>query len=131
MSRARSAARTEFLAYVLSAAFEGGIGYWSVADDIERSGDYPDGDWNYAAMTLFEHDGDNAPGDCELAEGICQGHRVTLDTVAHGVSLYVKSDYRLAPAVRQASRENDAGDIDADLADVIVQLGIFGEIVYG
>lgn len=39
---------------VLCTAFEGGIGYWSRAYDVEYRGDFPDGEWEYDSMTLVE-----------------------------------------------------------------------------
>lgn len=132
----RSEARTEFLSDVLSTALEGGVGYWSVASDIERSGDYPHGDWFYTAVTLFE----NADGDkhCSQKDEECRGHRVDLDTIARGIEGLLARvrarishpRYRHHQLLAEANRENDAGDIDADIADDIVQFGIFGSLVY-
>jgi hypothetical protein len=33
--------------------------------------------------------------------------------------------------LRKADRHNDAGDIDAEIADLIVQAAVLGDIVYG
>jgi hypothetical protein len=152
-TRKRSAERTEFLSDVLCAALEGGIGYWSQAVWIIRVHEtegYPltpsevrhgDAPWRYDAVTLFETaDGDTT---CSVAAKLgiapddsCPGHRVTLDTVAHGIAVltalgasHVHASYRVT--IWEASAENDAGEIDADLADMIVQAGVFGEVIYG
>jgi hypothetical protein len=128
--RPRSAERTEFLSGVLSTALEGGVGYWSVADAIERVGDYPNGDWEYASVTLTENgDGDNW---CSQRDEECQGHQVDLDTIARGIAGLLGRDprYRHHKLLAEANRENDACDIDSDIADDIVQYGIFGSLVY-
>ena len=71
-------------------------------------------------------------------------HRVTIETIARGVSLIskggttvkaVKQAFVLNPhstrLIREASRENDAAGPDADDADSILQAGVFGAVVYG
>lgn len=138
--RARSAERTEFLSDVLCAALEGGIGYWSAADDITRTPDDGMIGWHYSAVTLFEiGDGDDA---CSVNDGRCRGHRVTLDTVASAVNKISKTKradcpgaggfhYGYVNTVRDASMENDGGEIDADAADIIVQVAALGSVVYG
>lgn len=38
---------------------------------------------------------------------------------------------RIVETLREANRENDAGDIDAEIADIILQAGIFESYIYG
>lgn len=155
-TRPRSEERTTFLADVLCVALEGGVGYWSAAADIvrvnEETGMPVDGrraraPWRYDAVTLFETaDGDRTCSQAaELGispDAECPGHRVTLDDVASAVSRISKTKrddcpdaggfaYRYVTAVRDASMENDAGEIDADAADIIVQVAALGSVVYG
>lgn len=127
----RSAERQQFLADILSTALEGGVNYWAQVDEIRRGGDYPDGDWHYESCRLFESgDGDTT---CHLTRQECQGHTVTVETVAKGVGIIL----RMSPQSRHywslqfATSERDAGDVDADMADDIVQCGIFGQAIYG
>jgi hypothetical protein len=123
--------RTEFLSDVLSTALEGGVNYWSVACDIEREGDYPKGDWYYTGVTLFE----DADGDkhCSQKDEECQGHRVDLDGVARAVAaLSHDPKWRHHKLLAEASREKDAGNVDSDVADDVVQFAALGgSIVYG
>lgn len=131
MSKRHSAERAEFLGDVLGTALEGGIGYWSAASEIHRVGDYPHGDWQYSAVTLFEvGDGDTT---CSVTNADCEGHRVDLDSVARGIAALLAPGrtYRHRVLLAHANRHNDAGDIDADIADDIVQCAALGSLVYG
>lgn len=111
--------RDEFLTDVLITAVEGGIGYW--ADDITDYC-YDDDDASRRGATLVCHDED------------VYGFRLTLGLIEDGIkliadpALQIASDYRRE--IAQASTDNDAGDIDAGLADCIVQAAVFGSIVY-
>ncbi len=58
------------------------------------------------------------------------------DTIRRGIQYALEDDYAdnfptwygdLVLAVA----DNDAGNIDAEIADVIVQMALFGELVYG
>jgi hypothetical protein len=133
MTKTRSAERTEFLSGVLSTALEGGIGYWSVASQIKREGDYPHGDWEYRAATLTECGDDD--DWCSQKDEKCQGHLVDLDGVARGIAALLSSKreyrYRHHKLLAEANRENDAGEIDSDIADDIVQWAALGNLVYG
>lgn len=128
-TRARSAERTEFLSDVLTTAVEGGINYWAQVSGYR---------WNCPpaerGVTVHDVVGDDIPPE---------GRRVTLDDIARAVNAIAKAplsdpepvalglhrQYRRQ--VVEASRENDAGDIDAGLADAIVQVAVFGEVIYG
>lgn len=138
MTRTRSAERTQMLHDVMSTALEGGVGYWSVADDIQRSGTPEERkelffDWVYLSYVLFcQADGDEDCGNGE--DSPCKGHKVTIETIASGIGK-AKTRETLDQDIRKyivdADRENDSADIDAWGADVIVQLGIFGDLIYG
>lgn len=41
----------------------------------------------------------------------------------------IREDY--VKTIRQANKENDAGDIDVELADIILQAAIFESYIYG
>lgn len=148
MPRTRSAERTQFLHDIMICAIEGGVGYWSYADKIVRNAD--DDLW-YSEYTLYCWEGstdpktyDKIPDECGMSTKdvpvpACKGHRVTPDVVAHGltvicdtkgrpdISLHI--DYR--KNIREASIENEGGDIDAGLADEIIQAGVFERCIYG
>lgn len=111
--------RDEFLTDVLITAVEGGIGHW--ADDIT---DYCyDDDAGRRGATISCYD-----------DASIEGFRLTLGLIENGIkliadpALQIASDYRRE--IAQASTDNDAGDIDAGLADCIVQAAVFGSIAY-
>lgn len=125
-------AREQFLRGVLCTAVEGGTNYWAQVSAIKREGYRADAkvnepgfsDWSYLGYTL--HDSED--------EG--KKHVVTVATVKRGLKLLtqdtkvgVRQDIR--KAILLANIDPDNGDIDAEAADVIIQVGIFGEIVYG
>lgn len=134
MSRQRSAERTEFLSDIIITAVEGGIGHWSVCSQYQVAeegelhgivGKVEVADPSTRATIWESEEYNDAPDDLHI----------TLDLIAHGIQK-VKNplfsiNSRLAAMIRQADSENDAGMIDAEAADVIVQAGLFGKIVYG
>jgi hypothetical protein len=112
--------KEQFLRDILCTAAEGGIGYWC--------------DWK--STTRANKDGDYlALHGCHDAEGGAKFKDITVETIRLGIerilsgSVKVRSD--LVAQVATGNAFNEAGDIDADGADVIVQAGLFGEIVYG
>lgn len=123
-TRARSDARRAFLADTLSTAIEGGISYWASV----RA-------YHVADPTLWETDTETNAYAEVRAEDNATWHVVTLDTMARGWSLYRGQTMSGADYGKQAmlaNRTNGAdGDYDADIADNVLQLGIFGEIIYG
>ena len=104
----RSPERLEFLADILSTAVEGGVNYW-----CEVSG-YRWDDAGTARALLTRRGGDR--------------HELTPDVIARGLGR-VLAEEGFAD-IREANRDNDAGMIDAEGADVIVQAALFGEVVY-
>lgn len=144
-STTRSPERTQLLTDILTTAIEGGVQYWAAVREYVHNGDDPH-------AILIDHDED---GGCE--EVGCCLNRVDLDVIATGVNRIVNSHQDQIPGlpnwqrkvVRAAARQNDAcpeitmkdedrpgfgnfgSDIDADVADNILQVGLFGEVVYG
>jgi hypothetical protein len=127
---ARTAERTDFLASVLSTAVEGGISYWASAKPGtykwgSENGPHTFGDAHYASITIREDDdGQTGPW-----------RHVSEATIAQGIARVKRPDFRintqLLGDILTGDRNNDAGEIDADGADVIVQAALFGKIVYG
>lgn len=113
------------LADILCAALEGGIGYWSCADDIKRV-DVPDDavGWRYESARLFDAE------DTDKDLGI-----LTLDTIALGMQRIIRGETKVRTDIRQRVAmmvlDPENTDYDADDADAIVQAGMFNEIVYG
>lgn len=102
---------------ILSTAFEGGIGYWAIATNIAR-----DAEGNYAAITLEDAEGEEDWSHLVDCDAIHRGIQAVFDELRG-----TKVHRNLLTAVIN----DDAGDIDADDADAIVQMACFGDVVYG
>jgi hypothetical protein len=107
---------------VMAIGSEGGINYWaSSADSIERTTKH-----DYVAIYGLRCD-DPAPG---FASKI----NVTLDTIGLGIKRILAGnadiDHDIVADVHRALVEDDASYIDANDADAIIQMGVFGELVY-
>lgn len=140
---AKSPERIEFLTDILITAVEGGIGYWSQADEYRAAPERPAAE---RGVTLYipAHEVDAADYRLPVGHGLIESWgdeipactvRVDLDAIAAGVGLItrgeagVHSDY--IGDIFAASLHNDSGDIDATAADLIVQAAIFGRVIYG
>ena len=101
-------------------AIEGGIGYWSGVHEY----DWDRADW-FAVI--------------EDIEGV--QHRVTEDTIRLGFRLLADGGQDVGATLRAAARslvysggkDTEAWEHvqDADTADVVVQYGLFGKLIYG
>jgi hypothetical protein len=111
---------TTFAEGILITALEGGIGYWSFSDDVvtNSAGDYV----SATICPNYETEGDFEPGVVRAADleraAVLLRDSGSLNGVLQGY---------LATALR----DRDAGMIDADLADCIVQFALLGEVVFG
>lgn len=131
---ARSTARREFLGDVITGAVEGGTGYWAQVSQYQyemdgevrvcvgrRHGDDP--------RAVLHPLRDDETGYEE------EGKELTLDVVEAGIARIADPTFKinstLRGAILAASATNDAGEIDAEGADYIVQAGLLGEVVYG
>ena len=108
----------EFLRDVLTTAIEGGVTYWSRVTEYQW--DNPNPNQVYAVLVDIAEYNDHEPEE----------HRITLATVVTGIERILAR-----PQLRQGLAAHifalDAGEIDADDADVIVQMGLFNEVTYG
>lgn len=140
----KSPARIQFLTDVLTTAVEGGIGYWSRAEDYCWSVEDP----AERGVTLHVSAEDIEPGDLTLPFGHSTGTdswsgetipfytvRVGLPDIARGVGIVTRGEAGVASdyvgRIHGASIENDCGDMDALDADIVVQAAIFGKVIYG
>lgn len=103
---------------IMVAALEGGINYWCrEAEVVEEK---RCGDWGHEQIArggaLILHDAESS-----------DKWELTLEKFLNGVKLY----FELGCHVVVEDNAIDAGDIDANDADCIVQLALFGEVVYG
>ncbi|ASR77188.1 hypothetical protein KIV66_gp81 [Mycobacterium phage MyraDee] len=144
----RTADRQQFLFDVFVTALEGGIGYWSVASEYHiwkpGPGHVEDIEGFFAVVSDAEADDD---------EGDFHDLRIDANVIARGIGLFERyalgkidslgtevAEHAIEPVGENhywrqfllANRTNgDDGDYDADVADIIVQFGLFGEAVYG
>lgn len=120
----RSKEREDFLADVLVSIVEdGGYNGWRQI----LPGTYHYEPANEARVSIREI-GDGRPEEEAL-------HEVDIETIARGISKLqqgeIKINSELLGWILAGSAKNDAGDIDAEAADVILQAALFGELIYG
>lgn len=107
----------EFVSEVLCTAFEGGSNYWIA--DVRNLSDKPKS--QYFSISV-------AKGDTiEIIDNEDhKAYKLDFNTLAEGYKRYV--DYCLKNGRQVYS---DPCDIDAEIADIILQFALFNEIVFG
>lgn len=112
---------TDLIELVNQAIETPAIAYWiDQASDIKRA---PEGkfDYNYCYRFLIKADGDTL--------------EINVDTIRKGIQAILDGNVELNPMIKgyitNALANNDLGYIDSDALDVIIQAGLFGDIVYG
>lgn len=106
--------REDFLNDVLDVAINGGINYWC---DVEYDADSK----AYKIIDRVDEDVERVLNTSVIGLGLLRV--VTED----GLRIPMES----AKAIALANAEEDASEIDAELADLIVQVGYFQQVVYG
>jgi hypothetical protein len=110
--------REQYLDDILTTAVEGGIGYWSFGRNYVWSDDGP------TSVEIKQDDEDDDTW-----------HTVDRSAIRKGITRLLSGDMKVHESyvdmLRKADRHNDAGDIDAEIADLIVQAAVLGDIVYG
>jgi len=117
----RTPERIEFLGDIIITAVEGGVGYWAMISGYRWHG-VPS-----PVATLTEHeshkDGDPITG------------KLDIDSIASAIGRIVRGEIKLRAdlikLIAGASAANDGGDIDAEGADVIAQVAVLGDVIYG
>lgn len=126
----------EFYTDILTTAVEGGIGYWSAASSY---------DWDCAVedrgVTLVIDDvsADEVVIPTITSDVDTVTVRLTLRDIDRGVKKVIggavpktySSLVENALTLRDTCPDNGLGDIDADVADIIVQVALFGKIIFG
>lgn len=106
---------------IMVSALEGGINYW--ASEAEVVEERRCGDWGHEQIArggaLILHDAEG-PDKWEL----------NLEKFLNGIKLWIKNCCDRYGAL-QSDGTIDTGEIDSDMADMIVQYALFGEVVYG
>jgi len=133
----RPSQRDQFLDDVIVTAVEGGVGYWSFAQAYRwhRDGDYdtPPEDGVTVELRAIE-DGDDPQDWTRVDRALIAA---AMERLASGPvhSLHDSIRGRLVGqyVIARDGRWMDGGDYDFDAgdADIIVQVGLFGEVVYG
>lgn len=136
-TRKRSPERAEFLSDVLTTAVEGGINYWAAVADYRwwsptlsgGTAEHSDGLANaYVTVHPADDDADFEP------------KTIGVDDIARAINIIAKPGVRPSPEwmsgeseelIKSASRENDCSEIDAGDADNILQVAMFGKVIYG
>lgn len=123
--------RQQFLADLFTTALEGGVNYW--AEVVAYHWAKPDVPRSAPMDERFDFEGYYAV--IRDAEGDGKEHRIDRQTIQRGLGKVMRGEVRVHESyvqrITQASRENDAGNLDAGDCDVIVQAGALGEVVYG
>ncbi len=114
----KSPERTEFLNDVFTTALEGGIGYWAYAEEYENNSD------DYFAVVVDAEDENAFDKSTINQETIVKG----INKIMNDETLKISQDLR--QHITEASRTNDASNIDAGDANSIVQVGLFKELVF-
>lgn len=106
---------------IVATAFEGGINYWCGEERVV--GDYL-GEY---ASDQISRGGEIILTDFEDEE---EEYKLTLPKLLKGIKLAIEQDYYTEYDWVRGNKL-DPCQIDADVADAIIQLALFGEIVYG
>lgn len=154
----RSKGRKQFLHTVFITAMEGGINYWALTSEYHWGTDggvkiVEDIDQFYAVITSTEDDW----GTYKVYQPVLglrdpvtlasdnQPLTIDIDVMERGANLLVDKVIAVAKAednecdfsrkylrqfVSAWLSDGDEGDFDSEVADLVVQLGLFGEVVY-
>lgn len=121
--------RDLFLRDVFVTACEGGINYWAYVQEYA----WPDLD-RYYALVLDTVEQTPVPLRIDRAlinRGLRRIHRAAeRQPVGENATSVKYLSHSCAKRISLALRIRDAGEIDADDADVIVQVGLFNEVRY-
>lgn len=132
----RSAERETFLADIIVTAVEGGysaLGFrdyrWHYPEDYMGPSDPKN------PLGLAPGGGGNATVTVVDVENDGKAYEVTIDSIATALGKIRKGESRIADQYRKrildGDRDNDAGEIDAYDADIVVQMATLGDVVYG
>jgi len=130
----------EFVSNVLITAFDGSYGgcwYWA---DLYRDGTEPafrvtePDTWTGVRIALGDQV-EETTGEDVLDSLMEAGVWVDADTIRVGIQRLLDGDVKVNDYILEyltrAVAEADAGDVDSDVADCIVQAGVFGKLIFG
>ena len=122
--------RDEFIRDIAITAVESGIGYWSSCKRYR---------WSTGVEPLLNNmlpfpDVRIVPAEDPADFNETTITRKTIETGLRRIRANECGKWGLADAIRKtviaADVMNNAGDIDADAADAVVQIGLFGELMF-
>lgn len=110
----------QFAADVITVAIEGGVNYWAEIISFHYDETDPAG-----ATTTIHDLHDHGPRfEITVPKVLDAVHRISTDPTSVGVGWP-------AAEIAAAWTNRDAAEIDADLADIIVQVAAFGKVIFG
>lgn len=124
--------RVQYCADLLSSALEGGSGYWARVRDVEFGAAGTAQEGEYVACKIKPDDGpvfdDGDPRN--------DYQRIDLAKMAEAIERLIAPGSKMAgdwiiAALRADWNDEDSCEYDAETADVVVQVALFGEIVFG
>lgn len=114
----RDFVRTDFLGNVLVTAAVDGVVGWATVHDLDFK------EWGGNLLWAFMEIGETDKNECLP---------VSLDDIEQGIQDIISGEVQIPDSDRriiaEASAKSRSGDIDAALADCIVQVALYGEIV--
>jgi hypothetical protein len=119
------AQRLQFLRDILCTAIEGGIEYWAECQKVEHGESPEPGGLDYVSFEVRDIEGPLAEWHLIDTNKIAEAIEAIIDPQS---TIQIGSGYRIQ--ITGAYTALDAGDIDADLADIIVQVAAYGEVVF-
>lgn len=108
---------------IYTTALEGGIGYWAIADEYKWQYLYED--WENDIVHTLEPD-QVLVVLSDTEETDFKDEELTPAKIRAGVKLLIEKYPHLYQIL-----DGDEFHVDANGADAVVQLGLFGEVVYG
>lgn len=126
--------RDEFLNDIIIGSVEGGSNYWAQCSHYQYVDD--DGTTKFVVGSRTASDRTDTYAVLHDMEQDATAEPLVVDktTVRKGIEKISAGgvvNWLLTDAIKYADKNNDAGVLDAEGYDVIVQAGLFGEVVYG
>lgn len=113
---------------VLVTAVEGGISHWAAVEACTMTEHPTEGEWYEHLEVRDRYESDSKRFNLNV-ETVLIGFRRLLEMNQHELAKAYTNE-RFQGRMLAAIVEQDAGNIDASDADDLVQLGLFGKLVY-
>ncbi len=129
--------RQEFLTDILTTAVEGGINYWAQVADYAYSGPV---DGRGVTLVIDDVDEQDILTRVITADADTVTTTITLRDIDRGLKTLIRMDFKVADYIKaiavNAHMANDCcpetgDDVDAEVAEIIIQAAVFGELVFG